>query len=311
VGHRLSHPGPQGQNHCPVHPSEPIVGLCGCGTFFCRKCSPSAVFCASCHSERQRMTKTSPTYMAMARSGLNATPAGRSHAHAHVHHHARPLSQRVLLEALLLTIVSIMVLGLVWQNDSSLSSDRSFSFGIDAGQDPAQSQTSPFRVNLAVDSGMASLSSESSYSINAKVESTHTYDDSISAVVPMDLLLAWGDMTDPDVDGRLTWKQDDRQGTVSGMLGGGDGADVTSGYVIGHVSNNHLIPANAHIRAALATIKPGDMVKIDGRLVDVKLRTDDNRVLTVQTSKSRSDQGDGACEIIYVERIKINDRAFK
>ncbi|MHB1390927.1 MAG: hypothetical protein ACYCXF_06800 [Thermoleophilia bacterium] len=234
---------------------------------------------------------------------------------AHTHAHSRPLSQRVLLEALLLTAVSIIVFWMLLgtQNNSFALSAASqvSSYGIDASRDPVQQETSPFQNTMEVSGGVANLSSDRSYSISARVESVKAYDDNISGTIPYDLLLAWGNMADSTVYDKLTWSQGNRQGSVSGALGGMNGADVSSDYVVNHVSNNHLIPASNEIRNALKTIKPGDLVRIDGRLVDVRVQMNDNRILTVQTSKTRSDQGDGACEIIFVDHLKINETTYR
>jgi hypothetical protein len=214
---------------------------------------------------------------------------------------------------MLLILVAAAVIGAILglkNQGLSLSSPRVISYGIDAGSEPAQYETGFFQNALPVRNGVATLSSDASYSISAKVESIRAYDDSISAAVPFDVLLAWGEMADSSVDSRLEWEQGDRQGSVSGTLKG-SGPNVSSSYVAGHVSNNHLVPANDRIRSALATIEPGDMVKIDGHLVDLRLQTSGNRVISAKTSKSRFDQGDGACEIILVDQIQINDRHYQ
>lgn len=310
--HYLAEPGPHVDNYCPVHPSQPIVGMCGCGTLFCRSCSPSTVFCERCHTEHERHSDRNHAVAAVVNQTGWPALYGNS---AHAHPHSRRLSRRVLLEALLLTAVSIVVFGMIlgMQNNSFSMADAGqvSSYGIDASREPVQKESSFFQNALQVDGGVASLTSDSSYSISARVESAKAYDDSISATIPYDLLLAWGNMADASVEDKLTWDQSNRQGSVSGTLGGMNGAGVNSDFVINHVSNNHLIPASDRIRSALATIKTGDLVRIDGRLVNVRVQTDDNRILTVQTSKSRSDQGDGACEIIFVERIKINETTYK
>lgn len=310
--HHSAEPGPQGHNYCPVHPFQPIVGMCGCGTLFCRSCSPSTVFCERCHTDHEQHSGCSRAAAAV----VNQTGWLALHGNsAHARPHSRPLPRRVLLEALLLTAVSIVVFGMILgvQNNSFSLADAGqvSSYGIDASREPVQKESSSFQNALQVDGGVARLTSDSSYSISARVESARTYDDSISATIPYDLLLAWGNMADASVEDKLIWDQSNRQGSVSGTLGGMNGAGVSSDYVINHVSNNHLIPASDRIRSALATIKPGDLVRIDGRLADLRVQTDDNRILTVQTSKSRSDQGDGACEIIFVERIKINETTYK
>ncbi|MFA5808800.1 MAG: hypothetical protein WC935_00500 [Thermoleophilia bacterium] len=233
------------------------------------------------------------------------------------HGHAVPqfghVTHKLILEALFMTALLVAVLAVIFnmQNQSvSFASDtNTVSYGINTGKDPIQKSTTLFTTNMELNGGVATLTSDMSYSISAKVESAKRYNDSISEAVPYDLLLAWGKIADTEVDGKLDWDQSDRQGMVSGSLGG-SGADVSSEYVITHVSNNHLVPATDNIRKAMATIEAGDIVRIDGRLVNVRLKTDDSRVLTVNTSKKRSDQGDGACEIIYVEELSINGLSY-
>lgn len=306
----LTNPGPHGHNHCPVHPSEPISGMCGCGTFFCRLCSPSTFLCARCYNQQQSMAYTTVHSAAIAHPGWPHEGNARQG-----HQLNFPLTRRVLIEALILTVLTVVILGLVLGvQNKGLSfgpTETLSSYGINTADEPLQRETAFFQATLPVDSGVATVTGGISYSISAKVESVKAYDDAVSAAVPYDLLLAWGNMADGNVDSKLTWEQADRQGVVSGTLGGATGPDISNSYVISHVSNNHLVPANSSIRTALQTIRPGDTVKIDGRLVDVKVQTDDRRVYTVQTSESRTDQGDGACEIIFVERIKINGKNYR
>lgn len=193
----------------------------------------------------------------------------------------------------------------------ALETGRSaISYGINPGTEPVQNSTSPFQTRVSVNGGSAVLSSDSSFTINAKVESAKPYDDAISDLIPYDLLLTWGDMANEEIDSKLVWEQGDRKGQVSGSLGGASGVDISADYVIRHVSNNHLIPSNARIGKALTTIKAGDMVRVDGRLVDVRMSLNDGRVLTVNTSKTRTDQGEGACEIIYVEHLRVNGQTY-
>lgn len=193
----------------------------------------------------------------------------------------------------------------------SLSTGRSaISYGINPGTEPVQNQTSLFQTSVSLPDGSATLSSDASFTINAKVESSKAYDDAISSLVPYDLLLTWGDMADDDIDSRLVWEQGDRRGQVSGSLGGASGVELSADYVIRHVSNNHMIPSTERIEKAMSNIKAGDMVRIDGRLVDVRMSMNDGRVLTVNTSKTRTDQGEGACEIVYVEHLRVNGQTY-
>ena len=278
--------------------------MCGCGTLFCRKCSPSAVLCGSCHEQHSRI--------AHARAAAFVHPAFASHAGHAGRPQAQPLTRRLLLESLLLTLATLVAMAtvLALQNRSvaSVSNQALVSYGIDAGSDPVQRDAVPFQTSIDFSDGSAMLTSNTSYSISARVESATAYHDAVSIAIPYDLLLSWGQLGDRKLAGQLSWTQSDRHGTVSGSLGAG-AIDLSREYVISHISNNHIIPADNNIRQALTTVRPGDLVRIDGRLVDVRI-TVNGTMYSADTSKSRTDQGDGACEIIYAQHLRINDRTY-
>jgi len=286
--------------------------MCGCGTFFCRKCSPSRAFCPSCYEKSQAIAR-----QAVARQPVSSGQPRVALAHAGgghtVHLPVRPISRRLLIEATTTLILAVMILVTMFavqQRSIAYSPDPLVSYGINAGREPAQEAVYPFDITYRHNGVRATLSGDATYVINARVQSTRAYDDEISDIIPYDFLLSWGDLADEDVSSKLNWEQADRRGQVSGTLGGTGGAGVSSDYVITHVSNNHLIPANDGIRSELNRVQPGDMVRIEGRLVNVKVFAGDNRVLSIMTSKSRTDQGDGACEVIFVEGLRVNGETF-
>ena len=91
------------------------------------------------------------------------------------------------------------------------------------------------------------------------------------------------------------------------------GTPLAHDYINSHVSHNHLVPANKNIASALLKIKKGDIVKIDGYLVD--LYTGNGEVI-FKTSMSRDDndstaRGGGACENIYVTQVQIGRKIYK
>ncbi|GBE58313.1 hypothetical protein BMS3Abin01_01247 [bacterium BMS3Abin01] len=243
---------------------------------------------------------------------MTLAPAGFSSGHA-VHAPIRPVSRRLLIEAVLTLVLATLALATVFtlqERSFAYSPNPLVSYGINAGKEPLQQSVYPFEDTIRYNGARATLSGDATYIVNARVQSTHAYGDEISVIMPYDFLLAWGDMADEDISSRFTWEQSDRRGEVSGTLGGAGGVDITSDYVVSHVSNSHLIPANEGIRQALAQVEPGDMVRIKGRLVDVRAYVSEGRVLTVSTSKSRTDQGDGACEVIFVETLRVNGESF-
>lgn len=295
--------GPPKENLCELHPDEPVTGLCGCGTFFCRKCSASTVFCRDCFNQRELVARHND--LALENQGAAiALPGQLQH---------RPLSLKIAIETFvmaLMLLVSIWVLFNFYGSDTAFSGEDHFiTYGIDSSAEPIQKSSAIFRASFNTASGTeVTLFSDTNYSISAKVQGIKAYDDAMGEVVPYDLLLAWGMLAEDEVDGSMTWEQSNRRGTVSGSLNDA-GREIDAGYVITHVSNSHVIAANQSIASAFDKIKPGDIIRIDGRLVDIRM-VDDNQVYTVNSSKSRTDQGDGACEIIYVERIKINEDSW-
>lgn len=223
------------------------------------------------------------------------------------------LTRRLVLELLLLLLVSAMIImGVYYQGTGFAADDNGpvISHGINLSREPLQKDTSQFKTTIRGGGSVATIVSDTSYSIRGRVEGTMPYEDGISDIVPYDLLLAWGDVTRDGADSKLDWEQSDRKGQVSGSLGGIDGVDLSADYIVSHISNNHIIPANENIRIALETIKPGDTVAIEGRLVNLRLLTPDDHVISVNTSKVRNDKGEGACEIIFAESLRINDVSF-
>ncbi len=76
-------------------------------------------------------------------------------------------------------------------------------------------------------------------------------------------------------------------------------------FSFNHIANNHVIPANKQVEETIKKIKIGDQIKLKGKLVNYKVQTKDQQVFTRSTSTVRTDTGNGACEILYVESIEI------
>lgn len=58
----------------------------------------------------------------------------------------------------------------------------------------------------------------------------------------------------------------------------------------------HMIPGNDRIAQALAGVRKGERVRIDGWLVEANARDG----WRWRSSTSRTDTGGGACEVVYV-----------
>ena len=67
------------------------------------------------------------------------------------------------------------------------------------------------------------------------------------------------------------------------------------------ISNNHLLIENPHYRKLVQRVRIGDQVRVRGWLASYSNDTGFAR----GTSSTRTDQGDGACETIYVKEFSI------
>jgi hypothetical protein len=63
----------------------------------------------------------------------------------------------------------------------------------------------------------------------------------------------------------------------------------------------HIVPANEAVEEALGSIRRGQIIGLTGYLIAV--RSDDG--WHWRSSLSRTDSGDGACEVVWVERLSI------
>ncbi len=72
------------------------------------------------------------------------------------------------------------------------------------------------------------------------------------------------------------------------------------------VSNMHIIPANPEIAKAIKKVKRGDLVRMQGELVEVR-----DKDLVWKSSLTPTDTGDGACEVFRVSSIKWIEKVGK
>ena len=140
------------------------------------------------------------------------------------------------------------------------------------------------------------LTPRARYDITARILSREDYRfDTISDLVPEDLALGWGPMSDNRVLRAFVISQAARfyswrpKATLP----------IARQEVIEHSANTHVIPADPIIGSQLARLRQGQVVHLTGLLVD-GLRDDGT---WIRTSLTRNDTGAGACEVMLVERV--------
>lgn len=136
------------------------------------------------------------------------------------------------------------------------------------------------------------------FKIQARVLSAAQYRQGREAQIsPVDLALGWGKMASRDLLSKVDVSQADRFASM--RYDPTSGIDVTD--IVHHSSNMHMIPSSGAVQKTLKAVRKGQVVQIEGYLVNIR-HEDGWRWLT---STSRTDMGDGACEIILVTSVKV------
>lgn len=136
-----------------------------------------------------------------------------------------------------------------------------------------------------------------SFALDARVLAREDYAfDTGAAIAPTDLALGWGRMSDTSVIDRLSISQGGRwwHWTSTDL-------PMPAREIDSLAANMHMIPANDAVAGALHDVRPGDLVTLRGYLVEA--RRDDG--WRWKSSLSRTDTGGGACELVWVEELRV------
>jgi hypothetical protein len=126
-----------------------------------------------------------------------------------------------------------------------------------------------------------------------------------SDLAPVDLALGWGYMADRAVDRFIDWRQGGRwyfyRYSADSPYGASD--------IVPQSANVHIVPGSSNLRRALLHVAAGDMIILEGHLISAR------RVGVVMSpwtsSLTRTDSGDGACELMWVERLVRKGLEYK
>lgn len=134
--------------------------------------------------------------------------------------------------------------------------------------------------------------------IRARVLSREDYVlDAGAKLSPLDLALGWQRMAEPEIYKALNITQGSRWYRYSWR----SQPPIPLQDIIESSANMHLIPANESVERILKLAHEGDYIRIKGMLVEAT--TDQG--WHWRSSMTRSDSGDGSCELIFVEAALI------
>ncbi len=112
---------------------------------------------------------------------------------------------------------------------------------------------------------------------------------------PVDFAVGWGVMADPKVYSKISVRQSNRW-----YYWQVDTFFIPQREIETHSANMHIIPANAQVANALKQVKAGDLVYLQGALLEI---TSNDGQWKWRSSLSREDTGSGACEVMRIDQV--------
>ena len=145
------------------------------------------------------------------------------------------------------------------------------------------------------------------YKVSAVILSRKRYTSEWASIIsPVDFALGWGDVSKPenlehiDVRQTLRWYR----------YRFSNECKITQKYISTHSSNHHIVPANDNVRKAVLSAKKNDMIVLEGFLINISGNYKSGNV-SWGSSKTRTDTGDGSCEIMYVKSVKLDTNIYR
>lgn len=223
---------------------------------------------------------------------------------------AEPSPAARLLVLLVMALLALLVGGFIgYQIVSGRVTATPITLPLDPQADPVQGNVPAGATPISHQTPLYgwTLTPKASYTITARVIQAKNYPlDWRLMPSPTDFALGWGNMSDPAADEWLRWSQSGRWYFYRYNLD----MPYTADYVKDHSANVHLIPATPNLNNALSHIEEGEIVLLEGLLVDVDSHLGDFQYWSA-TSLSRTDSGAGGCEILYIQRLVANGLEYR
>jgi len=84
---------------------------------------------------------------------------------------------------------------------------------------------------------------------------------------------------------------------------------ANSAFNSAQVSNNHMVTDDPAVAKGLRSVRIGDQVRMTGYLIDYTTYKGGQQLGTRVSSETRTDTGNGACEVLYIESLQVLDSA--
>lgn len=199
-----------------------------------------------------------------------------------------------------LLILLVILAGIIfWQNGGSIPILSGSLGHLDAKRHaPSEPEQKPVRGYHTKPLNGYTLTLHHSFNIKALVLSKKTYTlDKESDIAPVDLALGWGPMSNPAPLKLIRISQ----GSRFYYFRYNNAPPIPHRQIELNSANMHIIPGNKDVKQKLKKVKKGAVVHMTGYLVDAK----DKNGWRWKSSRTREDTGNNACELFYVEEIKM------
>lgn len=173
-------------------------------------------------------------------------------------------------------------------------------------QEPNQVETTG-KTTKIINGANVEIKYVAKYSIRGRVVDICEYNNNNnieSALSPKDVGISWGFLAKEINHEKLNWSSYGNRFlfwncTDGEWIGQNGGVNKIGEYW----SNNHLIPKDESVEELIDNIKENDFIKIEGYLVNVYCKQNNGSEFFWNSSTSRKDSGNGACEVIYVTNV--------
>ena len=228
------------------------------------------------------------------------------------------ISFAITLIIILFYVIFTRVFGSISISSEEKGMVASYNLLYDDIPDPVQNKMAEQGIRLSVAGTEVSIVEIATYDITGKVEAIQDYSSSIAGstlahtalggavidkISPRDISLSWGFLarSDENIYDHVTFTQQVQKRYVYWGFDNYLKEKYGEYQIKTHFSNNHIIPKDDHARKVLMSLKVGDIVRVTGYLVEVKVLQNGNTITTWGPSSLVRDDHD--CEIIYAEHI--------
>ena len=189
------------------------------------------------------------------------------------------------------TVSTLLAIALAFVIYFLLQRPLSYPPGVLIDSEPAQSALASAE---PIEFGAYKLKPLARFSVNARILHRKVYRyDRESKLSPVDLALGWREMSDQAVLDRLEISQSTRFYWYQYQLP----PPIPREQIVSRSTNVHVIPATPAVASFCKSLRKGELVRLQGKLVEAT----GPGMNTWRSSLSRTDSGNGACELMLVE----------